>query len=625
MATGPAALALAGGGSLFGPPPLAVLVTAPATTYTFTAPGTAPVLAGAPTDPFTVALPAYRTTAGPVTVTPSDGGAGGTFSPRSMTLSTASPSASFTYTPAASGAVTLSVSSGGALADPAPVTVVATTAKVATYTLSAPSAGDVTMASAPFTVTLGPGAISGVVVVTPSASNGDGTFSPPSVVLTNSSRSATFTYTPTLWGQRSIAVTNNRGLADPGTAPFVGRVDLGSSGTAPGGNETPSPGGFNLLANGALSDLAENIQGAAVDPNSAALIGALAGVNLHVDFAASTNDGGNSLYGIPINVVAGTQPTKTMFVDEYYAESDVNQTTHRAQVPIPADPSIEGYYNPSGAPPSSDSNGDQHMLIAVRDEATGGIDTLWEADGVYSTDGGTTWHCASLAEFNLTTGALRPDDNTSADAAGLPITPLLVTYNEVASGAIDHAIRVTITPGMSENAYQWPARHNAYSGSASSGLPMGSRLRLSEAWYDANKNSYTGQARVLLDAMYNQGMIVVHLWRVLLQRCQRRPLGREQPAHPADGPGHGVPVDADSTRVHRLWAEVGRGGSAGDLYAHPQPDQRPELRRRHLPGRGRHSAARLRRGCGADPGHADRDGDLHPDVPGRPHPVLLPG
>ena len=511
-ATGPTDLTLAGGGSLFGPPPLAVTVTAPATTYTLTPPATATVLAGAPTDPFTVALAPYHTTAGPVTVTPSDGGAGGKFTPSSLTLTTGSPSATFTYTPADPGAVTISVSSGGALTDPAAVTLDATTAAVATYTWSAPAAGDVTMASGPFTVTLGPGAISGGVVVTPSASNGNGTFSPPSVVLTNSSRSATFTYTPTLWGQRSILLTNNHGLSNPAAVSFVGRVDLGSSGTAPGGDEAPSLGGFNLLANGALSNLAENIQSVPVDPNSSAIIGALGGVNLHVDFSTTTDNGGNSLYGIPINVVSGNQATKTMTVDEYWAESDVNQTTHQAQVPIPADPSIENYYNSSGAPPTAAGlYGDQHMLIAVRDETTGGIDSLWEADGVYSTDGGATWHCASLAEFNLTTGALRPDGDTSADAAGLPITPLLVNYNEVASGAIDHAIRVTITAGMAENLYQWPARSTPYVGNADSGLPMGSRLRLSQAWYDANADNYTGQARVILNAMYNYGLIVADI------------------------------------------------------------------------------------------------------------------
>ncbi len=512
-ATGPADLTLTGGGSLFGPSSQVVIVTAPATTYTLTGPATATVLAGAPTDPFTVAVAPYHILAGPVTITPSDGGAGGTFTPSSVTLTMASLSATFTYTPAALRAVAISVSSGGVLANPAAMTLNATKTAVATYTLSSPAAGAVTMASEPFTVTLGSGAISGSVVVTPSASNGDGTFSPSSVVLTNSSRSATFTYTPTLWGQRSIQVTNNRGLANPAAASFVGRsMIFGSSGTAPGGDETPSLGGFNLLANGALSNLAENIRGATVDPTSPALIGALAGVDLHVDFSTTPNDGGNSLYGIPINVVAGTQATKTMTVDLYYAESDVDQTTHQAQVPIPSNPSIEGYFNPSGAPPTSDPDGsDQHMLIAVRNEATGGIDTLWEADGVYSTDGGATWHCHSLAKFDLTTGALRPDGDGSADAAGLPITPLLVNYNEVASGAIDHAIRVTITAAMAENAYQWPARSTAYVGSNVTGLPMGSRLRLSQAWYDANKDEYTGQARVILDAMYDYGIVVADI------------------------------------------------------------------------------------------------------------------
>src|SRR5208337_2858314 len=79
------------------------------------------------------------------------------------------------------------------------------------------------------------------------------------------------------------------------------------------------------------------------------------------------------------------------------------------------------------------------------------------------------------ALFNLNSNALRPDTWTSADAAGLPITPALVSYDEVASGAITHALRMTMQ--NSQNSYLWPGRHEAGT-SGTQKPPMGARIRL---------------------------------------------------------------------------------------------------------------------------------------------------
>src|SRR5262249_54285539 len=120
------------------------------------------------------------------------------------------------------------------------------------------------------------------------------------------------------------------------------------------------------------------------------------------------------------------------------------------------------------------------------------------------------------AIFDLTTGAPRPEFWTSTDAAGLPIAPLLVNYNEAAVAAaggpaINHPFRISISPALSMNAFVWPARHGAYSGSSDSGIPMGARLQLSSAWYNANINSFDPIDRAIVTALYQYGGIVADL------------------------------------------------------------------------------------------------------------------
>ncbi len=117
--------------------------------------------------------------------------------------------------------------------------------------------------------------------------------------------------------------------------------------------------------------------------------------------------------------------------------------------------------------------------------------------------GNGSWHAGSGAVFDLDSGALRPAGWTSADAAGLPILPGLVRYDEVASGHIDHALRFTVS--QTRKAYVAPARHYASSRTDASLPPMGMRVRL-RAGYDIS--GYPVQARVILQAMKTYGMIV---------------------------------------------------------------------------------------------------------------------
>jgi hypothetical protein len=116
---------------------------------------------------------------------------------------------------------------------------------------------------------------------------------------------------------------------------------------------------------------------------------------------------------------------------------------------------------------------------------------------------GSGWNADSGAIWNLTTGALRPAGWTSADAAGLPILPGLVRYDEVKSGKITHALRFTVS--RTQKGYVLPATHWASSYTDANLLPMGARLRLRA---DFDISGYSGDSRVVLEALKKYGMIV---------------------------------------------------------------------------------------------------------------------
>jgi hypothetical protein len=202
------------------------------------------------------------------------------------------------------------------------------------------------------------------------------------------------------------------------------------------------------------------------------------GSRLKADFGSGTWNGGP--IGIPYDVVGGGQaPTSVTF--EYDDESD------HVPYPIPANASIEG---------GPQSSGDRHVLIVDNSSCT-----LYELYAAYP-NGDGTWHAGSGAVWNLNSNALRPETWTSADAAGLPILPGLVRYDEVASGQVDHAIRVTVP--RSDRSYLWPARHQAGSNNAAL-PPMGLRLRLRP---NVDISSFPRDDQVILQAMKTYGVIV---------------------------------------------------------------------------------------------------------------------
>jgi hypothetical protein len=219
------------------------------------------------------------------------------------------------------------------------------------------------------------------------------------------------------------------------------------------------------------------VDGRPVAANSTALINTIgAGKGLHMDFGSFAG------YGIPYQVVTSSTPRSTV-VFQYDDESD------HLGYPIPATPLIEG-----AGPPSS-TTGDRHILMVDRDACR-----LYELFAAHKSGG--QWHAGSGATWDLRSNALRPDGWTSAVAAGLPILPGLVRYDEVVAGKILHALRFTTDQTLDDHIY--PARHDA----GAPGLnrpPMGLRIRL-KASYDTSV--FSPQARPIAEALKRYGMIL---------------------------------------------------------------------------------------------------------------------
>jgi len=202
----------------------------------------------------------------------------------------------------------------------------------------------------------------------------------------------------------------------------------------------------------------------------------------HPDFGAGEwppNSG--APIGIPLMIVAGDQQKVAVTFNDA-DESDAGP------YPLPTDAPIEGG-------PTSD--GDRHIVLLDKDNCR-----LYELYAAYPQNDGS-WLAGSGAIFDLTRHDLRPDSWTSADAAGLPILPGLLRYDEVSSGEIRHAIRFTAPETQGD--HLWPARHHASDLTASHYPPMGQRFRLRA---DFDRSGYSPQIQVILRAMQTYGIIL---------------------------------------------------------------------------------------------------------------------
>ena len=183
-----------------------------------------------------------------------------------------------------------------------------------------------------------------------------------------------------------------------------------------------------------------------VDSNSSVYITSIgATTGIHPDFGTIW---GGAPIGITYNIVPGTQP-KVSITFDYADESDPGP------YPIPPGAEIEGGYA---------SSGDRHILVLDKDNCI-----LYETFYTWPQMDGS-WQAGSGAVYDLHSNALRPRGWTSADAAGLPILPGIVRYDEVAAGEITHALRFTIQ--HTRKAFIWPARHYASSLTSTNYPPM---------------------------------------------------------------------------------------------------------------------------------------------------------
>jgi hypothetical protein len=212
-----------------------------------------------------------------------------------------------------------------------------------------------------------------------------------------------------------------------------------------------------------------------------------ASTRLHPDWGNVLADN----YGIPFATVAGSQPRVpiTFPAGGYADESDPGP------FPIPPNAPVEG---------GNASDGDRHVIV---------VDTtncmLYELYNAFPVSGGASWSVFSSAKYDLRSNALRPAEWTSADAAGLPIFPGLLRWDEVAAGEIAHAIRFTAAAiwGRVGNAqkYLWPARHASGSNTDSSRPPMGARFRLKSS-FDISR--YDPRTQVILRAFKKYGLVL---------------------------------------------------------------------------------------------------------------------
>ncbi len=294
-----------------------------------------------------------------------------------------------------------------------------------------------------------------------------------------SAPSATTTAVPGA-GPAASASPRSAPTTAPGTRPAASAPPTNAPAAASGaGAAAPQVGKARILPadniwNRSVADLPTHAK-------SAAYLGNIGlGAKVHPDFGSGLLDGGP--IGVPFVVVPGTQPKVAIRYTAYGDESDPGP------MPIPPDAPIEG---------GPDADGDRHVLAI--DEDNGVLYELYRA--FPSPDG--SWDAESGAIWPLGSNALRTDGWTSADAAGLPVVPGLARYDEVAGGAIRHALRFTVP--RTQRAVLWPATHAASTTTDANFPPMGLRLRLKA---NVNIDAYPPQSRAILRCLKEYGMIL---------------------------------------------------------------------------------------------------------------------
>lgn len=232
----------------------------------------------------------------------------------------------------------------------------------------------------------------------------------------------------------------------------------------------------------------KDISGDPVDPYSSQIIANFSSSPMHADFGSGLWE--NAPIGIPFVVVCGDQVKSNVtfrandYDDNYGDESDTGP-----------------YAIPLSAPIEGNGSGDAHVIAVDKDN-----DILYE---LYNASvNGDHWEASSGAIFDLKSNQLRNAGWTSADAAGLPIFPGLVRYDEILKGTIDHAIRFTLNKSHVQAAYIAPARHKVNGTGGQYGLPFGARIRLKSNF---DISSYPAHLQIILTAMKKYGLMLADI------------------------------------------------------------------------------------------------------------------
>jgi hypothetical protein len=272
-------------------------------------------------------------------------------------------------------------------------------------------------------------------------------------------------------GASAIAAKKKSGKLPRGPYPSLGKCSVFPESTAAAG----APSGADQSA------WNQDISGAPVDPNSNAIIAhinANGGDDTHPDFGYQRE------YGFPYSVVGRKQKQTKVNFTAYGDES-----SHGAYR-VPFKSMVEG---------GQGSDGDRHVLAVDRKRCK--LYELYRA--FFRKKPKPHWNADSAVIWNLRSAALRTEGFTSADAAGLPIFPGLIRFDEAAAQNIDHALRMTVS--STRDAWIRPATHCAGDTSSADAPPMGMRLRL-KAGYDIA--GFNPHARSIAQALKQYGAFI---------------------------------------------------------------------------------------------------------------------
>lgn len=251
---------------------------------------------------------------------------------------------------------------------------------------------------------------------------------------------------------------------------------------------------------------------------------AIADLPTHPDssaIVASIGESKSLSFSLDMNfiLVPPTQPQVPVQINLYPDESDPGPFPIPAEAPIEHWPmSVDGDLSAPWHGETLDQfqrrggEGDRHLIVV--DPQRGRLHEFWQAR---KTDKG--WQASQASTWDLNGNARRPEGWTSADAAGLPIFAAVVRYHEVASGMVQHAMRVTVR--RTQSAYVCPANHSVGNNHDPSLPRMGERLRLRG---DFDTRPFPPHARAILEGLKRYGMIVADQgrdWLVSISPDQR--------------------------------------------------------------------------------------------------------